>query len=74
MAGMGTGYGMADWSVTLDDPSEVTVSERQAYVVVPVDVRWTQHGTPTERTGFMTMALREEAERWRIAALAWTWN
>jgi hypothetical protein len=74
MAGMATGYGMSDWSVTLNEPSNVTVSERLAYVVVPVDVRWLQHGKPIERTGFMTAALREEAEGWRISALAWTWN
>ena len=74
MAGMATGYGMSDWSVTLAEPSEVTVSDRQAYVVVPIGVRWMQNGTPVARTGSMTMALRDGAEGWRISALAWTWN
>jgi len=74
MARMATGYGMSDWSVTLAEPLEVTVSDRQAYAVVPVDVRWMQGGTPTDRKGFMTMALRERSEGWRISALAWTWT
>ena len=74
MARMATGYGMSDWSVALNEPRHVSVSERLAYVVVPVGVRWLQDGTPVERTGSMTMAVREEAEGWRISALAWTWN
>jgi hypothetical protein len=74
MAGMATGYGMSGWSVTPAEPTEVTVSDRQAYVVVPVDVRWVQAGAPVARTGFMTMALREEVVGWRISALAWTWT
>ena len=74
MAGMATGYGMSEWSVTLDEPRHVAVSDREAYVVAPVDVRWLQHGRREVRTGFMTLALREEAEGWRISALAWTWD
>jgi hypothetical protein len=74
MARMATGYGMSDWSVTLDEPRHVAVSDRQAYVVVPVDVRWLQNRTQEERTGFMTLALRAGAGGWRISALAWTWN
>ena len=74
MARMATGYGMSEWSVTLAEPSDVTVSDRLAYVVVPVGVRWMQHGTATLRTGFMTMGLREGSEGWRISALAWTWT
>jgi hypothetical protein len=74
MARMATGYGMSDWSVTLDEPRHVAVSDRQAYVVVPVDVRWLQNRTQEERTGFMTLALRARAGGWRISALAWTWN
>ena len=74
MAGMATGFGMSDWSVTLNEPREVTISDQRAYVVVPIDVRWLQNRTPVARTGFMTMALREEADAWRISALAWTWS
>jgi len=74
MARMATGYGMSHWSVTLNEPRHVIVSDRHAYVVVPIDVRWLQDGTPVERTGSMTVALREGAEGWRISAYAWTWN
>lgn len=73
MAEFAAGYGMSDWSVTVNEP-RVTVSDGEAYAVVPVDVRWLQGGTPDERTGFMTVALREGAEGWCIAACAWTWN
>ena len=74
MARMGAEYGMSDPSVTLDEPSHVLVSDRRAYVVVPIHVRWLQDGSPEERTGSITVALREGAEFWRISAWAWTWN
>ncbi len=74
MARMATEYGMSDPSVTLKEPRHVTVSDRHAYVVVPIDVRWLQDGTQEERTGSMTLALSEGAEGWRISACAWTWN
>ena len=74
MARMAAEYGMSDWSVALAEPRHVIVSDRHSYVVAPIDVRWLEDGTPTERTGFMTMALREGAEGWRISACAWTWN
>ncbi|HEX7263063.1 MAG TPA: nuclear transport factor 2 family protein [Candidatus Dormibacteraeota bacterium] len=74
MARMATENGMSNPSVTLDEPRHVTVSDRHAYVVVPIDVRWLQDGTPAEMRGSMTLALREGAEGWRISACAWTWN
>ncbi len=42
MAGMAAEYGMSDWSVLLDEPRYVTVSDRHAYVVVPLAARWLQ--------------------------------
>lgn len=74
MAGMASGFGMSDWSVALDEPPQVTASGEQAYVVHPIHVRWQQDGKSIERPGFMTMALRDGPEGWRISALAWTWN
>lgn len=74
MARMASDYRMSDWSVKLDEPRHVTESDRHAYVVVPIDVRWLQDGTWQERTGSMTVALCEAAEVWRISACAWTWN
>ncbi len=74
MARMASEYRMSDWSVSLNEPRHVIASDGHAYVVVPIDVRWLQDGTPAERTGSMTVALREAAEGWRISACAWTWN
>ena len=74
MALMAGKYGMSEPSVELEDPRHVVVSDGHAYVVAPIDVRWLQDGTPEERTGCMTMAVREDAEGWRISVCAWTWN
>lgn len=74
MARMAGGYGMSDWSVALVEPPQVTVSDRHAYVVAPIDVRWLQDGAAVARTGFMTVALREVSDGWRISAYAWTWT
>jgi ketosteroid isomerase-like protein len=71
---MATKYRMSEPSVALEEPRHVIVSEQHAYVVVPIDVRWLEDGTHAERTGSMTMAIREGTEGWRISALAWTWN
>src|SRR5690348_5120643 len=54
MARMATEFGMSDPSVTLNEPRHVKVSDRHAYVVAPIDVRWLQDGMPTEATGSMT--------------------
>ena len=74
MAGMAAGYGMSDWSVMFDEPRHLRVSDRLAYVVVPVACRWLEDGTPADRTGYFTAALREIAEGWRISGFAWAWN
>jgi SnoaL-like domain len=74
MARMAAAAGMSDWSVTLNDPRHSIVSDGCAYVVVPVDCRWREGAAPVERTGFLTAALREEADGWRITAFAWTWD
>jgi hypothetical protein len=74
MARMATAAGMSDWSVTLNDPKHVIVSDGRAYVVVPVDCRWREGAAPVERTGSMTVSLLEGAEGWRITAFAWAWD
>ena len=50
------------------------VSDRHAYVVVPIDVRWLQDGEPAQRSGSITAALREGTGGWRISVWAWTWD
>lgn len=74
LAGMAAQYGGSDWSVVLDEPRHLMVSDRLAYVVIPVTARWLENGTPAKRTGYLTAALRELTEEWRISAFAWTWN
>ena len=74
MATVAAEYRMSDWSVMLDDPRHVTVSDQGAYVVAAVAARWLQDGRPTQRTGSFTAALREGADGWRITAFTWTWN
>jgi hypothetical protein len=74
MAGMAAQYAMSEWSVTSDEPRHVMVSDRLAYVVVPVAARWLEDGTPADRTGYLTAALREIAGEWRISAFAWAWG
>jgi SnoaL-like domain len=66
-------YGMSDWFVALGDPRHLPVADGHAYVVVPMEVRWLEAGTPSERAGFITAALREGTEGWRISTWAWTW-
>lgn len=67
-------YGMSDWSLTLGEPRHVIVSDRDAYVAVSVAARWSEDGTPAERTGSLAVALREPPDGWRISALAWSWS
>ena len=73
MAAWATGYDMADWSVELDEPRHLTVSDRDAYVVVAFVARWLEEGAPAERAGSIAASLRELEGQWRISALAWTW-
>lgn len=40
----------------------------------PRAVRWSEGGTQTVRTGYLTAALSEGTDKWRISAFAWTWN
>ena len=67
-------YGMSEPSVALEDPRHVIVSDGHGYVVAPIEVRWLQNGTPAQRSGFMTMGVREGNEGWRISVCAWTWD
>jgi hypothetical protein len=74
MAVVAAEYGMSDWSVAVDEPRHVVVTDRIAYVVVPIAARWSENGTPADRTGHLTAALRELSEGWRISAFTWTWD
>ena len=67
-------YGMSDWSVTLGEPRHAIVADRRAYLVVPIEARWLEAGTPSTRTGFITARLGEGSKGWRISTWAWTWG
>jgi len=72
---MGAEYGMSEASVELDEANaQVTISDTRAYVTAVVDVRWLQDGAPARRGGRLTLALRGDADAWRITALAWAWD
>jgi predicted RNA-binding protein YlqC (UPF0109 family) len=71
---MGKKYGMSDAFVTLHKPRKVSVTGSQAYVIVPVNLRYNDKGHVIMRTGLMTMALHKRVDSWRIAAWAWTWE
>lgn len=74
MARWAAEYRMSDWSVMLDEPRHVIVSDRRAYVVVPVAARWLEDRSPAERTGSLAVALLEPVQGWRVSAFAWSWN
>ena len=73
LAVMGKKYDMSDAFVTLGKPREIHVTGTQAYVIVPIDLRYNEKGRLVKTTGLMTLALHEGPDGWRIAAWAWTW-
>jgi hypothetical protein len=74
MARLSKVFGMSDPRVALQEPRYVEVSDQDACVVVGVDVRWLQNEAPEQRGGLLTVSLRDGADGWRIAAMAWTWD
>ncbi|MDG5485566.1 YybH family protein [Mycolicibacterium gadium] len=66
-------HGASGYCVTLADPVHNNVTGDSAYVVVPATMTFTVKGTQMTQTGaFFTVALRKQADGWRIAAWAWT--
>jgi uncharacterized protein (TIGR02246 family) len=66
-------HGASGYCVTLADPVHNNVTADSAYVVVPATMTFTVKGTQMTQTGaFFTVALRKQADGWRIAAWAWT--
>jgi ketosteroid isomerase-like protein len=58
--------------VTAEEPRHVNVTGDAAYVVVPVSMTFKLRGKQVTQNGaFFTVALRNVADRWRIAAWAW---
>jgi ketosteroid isomerase-like protein len=58
--------------VALHEPMHNDVSGDSAYVVVPAAMTFKVGGKQVTQTGAVfTVALRKQAESWRIAAWAW---
>lgn len=64
--------GVTGGVVTLGTPWHVDVSDDRAYVVVPANYSYKQHGKSAAESGsIFTVALRKTAQGWRITG--WTW-
>ena len=74
MAAWATGYGISNWSVTLEEPRHEIASEGNGYVVVPFVCRWVDDGAQDQRSGDLALALRDAPEGWRISAFTWAWS
>jgi hypothetical protein len=69
----GEKHGASGYFVTLDEPLHEDVTGDSAYVVVPATMRFNVGDKNVTQTGAVfTVALRQRADGWRIAAWAWT--
>ena len=64
--------GQTDESVTLGKPVRADVNGDVAYVVIPAQFKYRQHGKRMVEPAQMVFSLRQEASAWKIAAWAWT--
>ena len=63
---------ITDGIVTLGTPRHVDVTGDRAYVVVPANFNYKQHGKPVAEIGsIFTVALKKSATGWRITGWAW---
>jgi len=68
----GAQHGASDYFITLGEPLHNNTTKDSAYVVIPATMTFKVHGQKVTQTGaIFTVALRELAEGWRIAAWAW---
>ena len=74
LTAMGKKYDMSDAFVTLGKQRRLHISGTDAYVVVPVNLRYQEKRRSIKTTGWMTLALHKGIEGWRISAWAWTWG
>ena len=65
--------GLTDPVVTLGKPRRVDVTGDRAYVVVPTEFNFKEHGKPGKEAGALfTVALQNSAAGWRITGWAWS--
>jgi len=68
----GEHLGAGDYVVTLGQPLHDDITGDAAYIVVPASMEFNVRGQPFKQTGAtFTVALRQVAGNWRIAAWAW---
>jgi hypothetical protein len=68
----GQRHGASGYVVILGEPAHNDVSGDSAYIVVPATMTFKVQGRQVMQTGsFLTVALREFSDRWRIVAWAW---
>jgi ketosteroid isomerase-like protein len=65
--------GNTDTIATLGKARHIDISGDRAYVVVPVNLAYKQHGKPHKEIGStLTIALQKETAGWRMTGWAWT--
>ena len=67
----GKQHDVSDYFITLGEPLHNNVTGDSAYVVVPATMTFKLRGKQFSNLARSTVALRKEAEGWRIAAWAW---
>ena len=64
--------GATDFFVSLGESLHMDITADAAYVVVPATMSFKVHGKQVTQSGAVfTVALRQVADEWRIAAWAW---
>jgi len=65
--------GLTDGIVTLKKPRRIDITADRAYVVVPTDFRYKEHGKDGAELGALwTVALQKTQAGWRITGWAWS--
>src|SRR5438477_10384272 len=67
------GIGLTDGIVTLGKPRRVDINGDHAYVVVPTEFNFKEHGKPgKEARALFTVSLQNSPAGWRITGCAWS--
>jgi ketosteroid isomerase-like protein len=64
--------GITDTHVQLKKPRHVDVTGDRAYVVVPADYTYKQHGKRMKEKGLLTIALQKTDAVWLVSGWAWS--
>ncbi len=64
--------GVSDGVVKYGTPTRIEVEGDHAYVILPTEYLYKEHGKPMDEKGQITAVLHKEAGAWKIRA--WTWS